>query len=205
MQQLDPEKLQLEIISFSMNLQQAFQNGEAYITIHRDVAQGLINKETDMAGTLMALEDRIHDLEIETEAATKTIEHLRNQNPRKEVIMNDAPETTGEQGNEIIGVPMPELNDAIDLGLHQLRQAIEVGKSIARREVVIDIDAAEFLLGVVAACSSPEEDDADFAEVDESDGDLTAEIGDLNDVVASLENNIEGHISKSWIRSSRAD
>ena len=144
----------------------------------------------------MALEDRIHDLEIETEAATKTIEHLRNQNPRKEVIMNDAPETTGEQGNEIIGVPMPELNDAIDLGLHQLRQAIEVGKSIARREVVIDIDAAEFLLGVVAACSSPEEDDADFAEVDESDGDLTAEIGDLNDVVASLENNIEGHISR---------
>lgn len=67
MPQLQGEKLEAEIVSFTMTLHRAYHDPKAgpYLSVHRDVVQGLINQNTDLKGTNMALEERISDLELE--------------------------------------------------------------------------------------------------------------------------------------------
>lgn len=81
-------------------------------------------------------------------------------------------------------------NDAIELALTQLASAIEVGKSIARVQIAIDINAAEYLLGLSKATNSAIVDkDGEPTEAFKNAEDLQVEIDVLN------EDN-EGHIAR---------
>lgn len=192
MQPLDPEEMEAEILLFNMDLERAFQkDGPLYITIHRDVVQGMIDSHTDISGCNLAQEEKISDLLLELEILLEQFETLKGN------AMNDTENNEAETENP--GVPIPGINDAIELGLTQLASAIEVGKSISRREVVIDIDTAVYVLGMLAYFNDPTVDKIsdDFAEVDEDDTSPDwEEFKDLTERVSSLEDDIVGHIER---------
>lgn len=187
---LTPEEMEAEIISFNMLLNNAHEKGEIYITIHKDVAQRMIDSHTDISGCNLAQEEKISDLELELEVLLEQFKTLKGN------AMNDT------ENNEETAPPAPvpnnpELTDAIRLSLSELRSVIEVGKSIARLEVLVNIDAAEYLVSAYEVALEQHNSDTDFfAEVDESDGDFSAEIGDLNDRVSSLEHECAGHMER---------